>query len=65
MNSVINNIAEECGIDATPEVPAVDVTQQDLEFFAKRIIEECMRVCEDKQAYECCEEIHKRFNLEE
>lgn len=64
MNASINDIAEECGIDATPESPAVDITQQDLEFFAKRIIEECARVCEDKQAYECSQGIYKRFNME-
>lgn len=63
MNQAFNEIAERCGFDATPANPTLTLTQSDLEYYGTQIVIECMRICEDQNAYECIDLLKRHFHL--
>lgn len=63
MNKKINEIAEICGYDTTPENPTVVLSSGDLEYFARCLIKECMRICEHDNHYDASMLIKRTFDV--
>lgn len=63
MNEPINQIAEMCGFDATPENPYMQLSQGDLEYFARCLLRECMKICEHENYYDASILIKESFKL--
>lgn len=63
-NPIFKQLAEECGFDVTAFDPDIEMTQEDIDYFGERIVQECIRVCEDENQYEIADLLRRYFHLD-